>query len=297
MQLVFRGCRWDLQVLQEEADSMNDLDMALQAAEQAVLTDKQKSLVVKPEGYNLHFKYPYYADVQIASWYRLRFAERGILFVPDVVGYEVRQGSTNKGGNTWLTTVQYRFTIMDGVTGATVTGGAVGQGDDPGDKGANKAFTGAVKFFLMKLALIGGEAESEADELADRRADERSTGKRAPYADERQDDEVEIGDSDIKGIQRGGRAAMATEAQIKKARLLARDLNATPVKIMLWLEDLGLPFGDLPEDPAERGPAMITHLEGLTSVQIGELLADMKVRVDRLAVPDVPDGDGGSFRD
>ena len=277
---------------------MTAIGTALDSA--AAFTPGQRKLVAKicaviqdigdprPEGNNKHFKYAYYKDTQIAEWYRLRFANRNILFVPDVIHWSVVEGSTSKGGSTWLTTIQYRFTLIDGETGETITGGAVGQGDDPGDKGANKAFTGAVKFFLMKLALIGGEAEAEDDEQGDRRSDERAVGDRAPYADERRDDDepIVIGDSHIEGIKRGGRALMATEAQIKDVRVTARDLEATPSKIAIYLEDLDLPTLDLPDDPADRGPALIDHLEKLTSEQIGVLITDLHDRLSRRRAKD-----------
>ena len=48
-----------------------------------------------------------------------------------------------------------------------------GSGDDPADKGLYSAYTGAVKYFLMKAFLIPTGDDPEADEGTDKRAAEK----------------------------------------------------------------------------------------------------------------------------
>ncbi len=257
-----------------------------------------------PEGENTHFRYRYYKDTQIMALYRQRLAARGLIILPEVLDYDIKLGETAKGGSTWLTTVRVKYTIVDGHTQRMLEGVGIGQGDDPNDKGANKAMTGAFKFFLMKLFMVGGDADPEADERADERSlgigrsrrsrdrdDRREDRDDRPRRDEYRggggyddygdDDRVDIGDSNIEGIQRGGRANLATEAQLRQVRELARDLDWKPADVTRECARIGLDELELSEDPAEQGPQLVKYLESLRSTEIGELLDEMKRLMDR----------------
>jgi hypothetical protein len=53
-----------------------------------------------------------------------------------------------------------------------------GQGDDGADKGVYKAYTGALKYFLMKTFLIPTGDDPEGDSRTDQRASERQSSTR-----------------------------------------------------------------------------------------------------------------------
>lgn len=234
------------------------------------LADKLVSIMARigdpqPKGHNRHFDYPFYKESDLAALFRPLFIEFRVIIIPRVLTTEGYEHPT-KGGRSYLTTLLVEFTLINADDPSDrLTGSAAGQGDDPGDKGAPKAMTTAFKFFLLKLFAIGGEGDPEADE----RTDERSVERRPRGQSE---DRVEIRDSNIEGIQRGGRANMATEAQIRRVRELARDLKYSAADTAKFIDgELGDQL-DLPEDPREQGAELVKYLESLNSIDIGSLI-------------------------
>jgi hypothetical protein len=221
---------------------------------------------MRPEGTNKHFKYDYWTLDQISGFFRNRFADLGLTLTTDVESFDIREHPT-KEGRSQLTTLLVLFTITDSDTGEQISGHGIGQGDDPGDKGANKAMSGALKYWLLKTFLVGGE-DAEADDRTDRRSEPR----RSEPTEERN---VRIGPSNIEGIQRGGRANKTTDAQIRQIRTLARDLewNATGAarRIAEWLGD----ELELPEAVEEHGDALVRYLENLDADDAGTIITRM----------------------
>ena len=216
------------------------------------------------EGVNKFHKYQYWSDDQISGYFRSWFSKLGITFRVSVESFDIREHETKSEGRSFLTTGLYRFTLTDVETGETVSDTMLGQGDDPGDKGSNKAVTGAVKYWLLKTFLIGGE-DAEADERTDR----RTTSHREESRD------VVVGDSHIEGIARGGRANKTTDAQIRQIRVLARDLNWNALgaarRISEWLGD----ELEMPDEPEAQGDALISYLEHLDADDAGSVITKM----------------------
>jgi hypothetical protein len=247
---------------------------------------------MRPEGRNKHFDYDYWSLDQISGYFRNRFGDLGLSLNVDVVEFSLLEHKTAKGGMSILTTIKALFTITDSDTGEQVSGHGLGQGDDPGDKGANKAISGALKYWLLKEFIVGGE-DSEADERTDRRAEER--GRRRGPDDE--DQAVVIGDSKIEGIQRGGRANKTTDAQLRQIRHLAVDLEwnaaGTARRVGEWLGD----EIELPEEVENQPDALRRYLEGLSADDAGLIITKM---VDLKDLPDEDEDDddkGGGYGD
>lgn len=116
---------------------------------------------VQKRGWNAHHKYHYVTEADLVDAVREKLTSRNVLLLPSVTSVE-RDGK--------LTTVHMSFTFCDGDTDRTHTLHWSGTGDDPGDKGLYKAYTGAVKYFLMKTFLIPTGDDPEADTKTDERA-------------------------------------------------------------------------------------------------------------------------------
>ena len=113
--------------------------------------------------------YAYRGIEQIARHAAPLLAKHGIVFVPQVLGFDVREITVN--GKPWtdtILTVRYRICGPGGADDfleATV----VGIGRDNADKGANKALTQAFKYALIQVLCIadakddGDAASHEAD--------------------------------------------------------------------------------------------------------------------------------------
>lgn len=131
---------------------------------------------VPKKGYNSFHKYAYATEADILDAVRDELATRHCILVPSVESYEIRDVKTQKGEDR-LTTILMNFTAMDGESGESFKFGMLGQGQDPGDKGAYKAETGAEKYAIKKLFLLG---DHEADPEADTKTDEAHAKAKKP---------------------------------------------------------------------------------------------------------------------
>jgi len=217
---------------------------------------------LKPTGKNSHFRYDYWETNQISSIFRPLFVKHRLAFMSDVVGVDIRDK-----GKMSLTTMTVEFAITDidaplDVEAATVKGRGVGQGEDNSDKGANKAFSGAMKYWLLKTFLLGGEdAENDAMETQSRSSSTRAT----------------VEDSHVEGIQRGGRSTTATVTQVDQVRMMARSLGYDPYKMNDLFETVFEFPLELPKDDiTEAGAAVRTYLDTLGAEDIGKLIQYMQ---------------------
>lgn len=228
----------------------------------------------KPEGKNSHFSYAYYTDKQLSGIFQQRLARVGVILVPRVLSHEIIEGKTNKGGTTYLTNLMVEFSFHDGHTGETLTGAGFGQGDDPGDKGANKAMTGALKYFLIKTFLIGDEADAEADTATDERT---SAPVRNAVREQRP---AQVQKTDQGGeVKKGGRQQSGTEAQVMKIRLLAKELNMQAVNIGKVVEKVTGSEVVLTE--GKEGEELLTLLGSMSSKDLGEVVQRLETAKDR----------------
>lgn len=221
----------------------------------------------EPQRHSRDIKFPYHSARDVYGWWRPLLEAEGIIIVPKVLSVTVQAVTIPaRGGgtrHTFLTTMDCQFTVRDGRTGEWLEGSALGQGEDPSDKGAGKAMTYAQKNFLLALGMNGSEPDVEAYDNSQR--DDR---------DDRRPN-VTITDSNIEGIQRGGRARMATEAQIAAVRTKAHDMG---IGIRGVAEFVYAALGrivDLPTEPQEAAVILARFLSNLSSEDIGMVIAKM----------------------
>lgn len=100
---------------------------------------------VEKRGYNDFHKYHYVREDDLVEAVRGALSDRQIVMLPSAL-------EAKKEGN--LTTLHLTFTFVDGETGEAHAAEWFGTGEDKGDKGLYKAYTGAIKYFLMKSFLI-----------------------------------------------------------------------------------------------------------------------------------------------
>lgn len=228
---------------------------------------------VRPEGKNEHFKYSFVTDKQVLGLVRPRLATQRIIVYPETVTEQpFVELTTQKGGRSLLTRLHVVFRVVDGITGESFTGEAVGYGDDAGDKGANKAYTAALKNFFIKLFLMGGaDRDIEDDPETDRRARARETGVEPVR-------EVEVKETTVEAVSRGGRSTTATKPQVDAVSRLVQALG------------IGNPddFAKIVErvlgDPIEfnNWPEVRKYLEHLPGTDIGKVIEAMSEMEERL---------------
>jgi hypothetical protein len=130
---------------------------------------------VKKRGKNTHFNYDFATEADINAAVRQHLAEQKVIVLPAIVG-------VSRNGH--MTSLDMRFTIIDGDSGARIILPWAGAGEDKGDKGIWKAITGAVKYFIAKSFLIPTGDDPEI--VNSREKDERREVNKATARPERE---------------------------------------------------------------------------------------------------------------
>lgn len=123
---------------------------------------------VPKNGYNSFHKYNYTTESDLTESIRPILQEAGLAFFSNVLEQE-REGEFTK--------VKMEFTLADMDSGEVIKSTYWGEGQDKGDKGLYKAYTGATKYFLMKTFLIPTGDDPEADNTVDERNSKQQQGK------------------------------------------------------------------------------------------------------------------------
>ncbi|MFO7818617.1 MAG: ERF family protein [Halanaerobacter sp.] len=113
---------------------------------------------IAKKGHNDYHNYDYVREADLVEKIRDLLTEVGVAFLTDVV--EQRQEED-------LSKVKMKFTLVDIESGEFIESHYWGEGQDKGDKGLYKSYTGATKYFLLKTFLIPTNDDPEADESVD----------------------------------------------------------------------------------------------------------------------------------
>lgn len=119
---------------------------------------------IPKNGHNKFFNYDYATESDITDSLRELLNTIGLAFLPpSVISWERDETIDNpKLGPRTRVQVQFGLGCTD--TGETFTSMLWGEGQDSADKAFYKAYTGAVKYFLMKTFLIATGDDPEQDE-------------------------------------------------------------------------------------------------------------------------------------
>ena len=130
---------------------------------------------VPKNGKNKFFNYDYVTEADLTDHIRPILAEEGVAFTSTVLEatkapIEKEGAKENKEGA--ISTVKMLFRLIDADDGSSIESVFLGEGSDKGDKGFYKAYTGCVKYFLMKTFLVATGDDPENDD-----APKEKTGK------------------------------------------------------------------------------------------------------------------------
>lgn len=119
---------------------------------------------IPKNGENTFHRYRYATESDITDGLRALLHDNGLAFLPpSVIAWERDETIDNpKLGP--RTRVLVQFAIGCTETGEVFTAQLWGEGQDTSDKGFYKAYTGAVKYFLMKTFLIATGDDPEQDQ-------------------------------------------------------------------------------------------------------------------------------------
>lgn len=202
---------------------------------------------VEKRGRNDFHKYDYVTEADLVEAVREKLAARQVAILPSVDSVE----AGGKNGTLW--TYRGAFTFVDGESGAMFRCTWAGQGEDQGDKGLYKAYTGALKYFLMKTFLIPTGDDPEGDSETDRRAAKPS---------------AVVG----KGVPKQRPGVPASEKQKAFRQTLIAEKKPTVSQIRLILNTIGV--ADQPQEQGELH-AFIDGLDGANTSAFIEQLKDL----------------------
>lgn len=131
--------------------------------------------VVIKHGRNDFHNYDYATEADVVATVRVELAKRQIVLLPEILSHQIVPIG---GKGEMLTTLEMRFTFIDGDTSEELSRLWLGAGSDKGDKGAYKAMTGGEKYFLLKTFLIPTGDDPEKTDQADK--EEPKTDKEEP---------------------------------------------------------------------------------------------------------------------
>jgi hypothetical protein len=132
---------------------------------------------IPKRGYNEFHKYEYALAADVIDSMRTLFVEHGLILLAQCAAVE-REVFSGEKGDSLLTRASVVFTVADPESGESINLPWVGEGYDKGDKGLYKAYTGALKYWLMDTFLIPTGDDPENDPETDKRAE--SHRKTAP---------------------------------------------------------------------------------------------------------------------
>lgn len=126
---------------------------------------------IPKNGWNAFHQYHYVQEADLAEAMRRLLTKQGVLVLPTVE-------EATKAGD--FAQVRMRFRFVDTETGQILESVFVGEGQDKTDKAFYKAYTGALKYVLMKTFLIptGDDPELDTDARREDTKDPRQSAER-----------------------------------------------------------------------------------------------------------------------
>lgn len=268
---VIEAIKESLKVNQEVIDELSRLKEGGLTGK--VLLYKKLSLAIgevrriEKNGFNKHFEYYYATEGDILDGIRPILAEVGLAIWTDVLEEsktitEYFKSGYSKGKKT-ITKVKVKYTIFCTDSGESLDSHYYGEGEDEGDKGLYKAYTGATKYFLTKNFLISSgnilEPEKPMDPEADTHLDKGNNNP--PPNNTPRNDKNGPNNGEIKKIE---------SIQGKQEKEQIRELWAS----LEWPTDK---FGDWYTKQAGKGAnhkAMYEYLKGKLAEKAAETFSE-----------------------
>lgn len=123
---------------------------------------KKKLGDVPKTGWNDFQNYAYHTESDVLSALKPLLDEVGLDIIPSLDwDHSDKLPPIYREGD--ITTVLTKYTIVDSDTGENFVCYWAGQGQDKADKGGNKAFTSAGKYFLIKLFRIATDEDADKE--------------------------------------------------------------------------------------------------------------------------------------
>jgi hypothetical protein len=128
-------------------------------------------------------RYRYLSEESLIEALRPAMIEEGLIILPgEIIDLRTETYETPNGATMNRVIVRIEYRIVHAPSGSDVTIQVTGEGADVGDKAANKAATGALKYALRQTFLVAGgdDADATPSETLARRAAPAPARRQAP---------------------------------------------------------------------------------------------------------------------
>lgn len=191
---------------------------------------------IPKNGRNAFHNYSYATESDITDGLRALLEEHGLAFLPPSVLSWQRDETADNPKQGPRTRVEVQFAIACCDTGEVYSSVLWGEGQDASDKGFYKAYTGAVKYFLMKTFLIATGDDPEQDAHQPSRPGGANFQPRQPPVPARPATKRPINTQQVAAIRDLWRQ-LADAGQPVPAKHLTLDLDALDATQLTKLED------------------------------------------------------------
>ena len=119
------------------------------------------------DGTNTFDRYNYITGDAVFERIGQAMASVNLAAIPSVVELTTEAGKSSNDKPMLRTVIHGQITLADGDTGETWTSDWYGEGADRGDKSINKAMTAMMKYYLLRLFMVGSgeDADEESPEV------------------------------------------------------------------------------------------------------------------------------------
>ena len=197
---------------------------------------------VPKEGRNDFHGYDYVTEADLVDHIRDKLAGEQVAVLPSVVEHTEQEMKDGRGRVQYRTLVTLEMALIHAPSGEERTTRWVGVGVDAGDKGFYKAYTGAMKYFLLKTFQVSTGDDPEREAVHDReglvgRGDDSAAALRGRLA-------VALDEAQEAGLRTSERVdfeeLLASSAQVERLK------DAPAKKLRGWVKKLES------KDPAGR---------------------------------------------
>lgn len=136
------------------------------------------------DGTNTFDRYNYITGDAVFERIGQAMASVNLAAIPSVVELTTEVGKSSNDKPMLRTVIHGQITLADGDTGETWTSDWYGEGADRGDKSINKAMTAMMKYYLLRLFMVGSgeDADEESPEVTKQPAKQQQTQRQAAPA-------------------------------------------------------------------------------------------------------------------
>ncbi len=111
-------------------------------------------------------------------------ASVGLAMLPSVIEVDTDESTSQQDKRMYRTVIHGQITLADSETGETWTSEWYGEGADRSDKSINKAMTAMMKYYLLRLFMVGSgeDADEESPEVKPQATQKPQPQRQAPAA-------------------------------------------------------------------------------------------------------------------